>query len=137
MRRLSVILLFIIIVSNLFGQTVQVLNAKTGKPIEGVLLFTEKYSTQTTSEGKAQIKNFPENINILFQHSSFLKYTSTKEKIIKRGNIILLIEDPVRLDEIVVSVNRWEQSKAEIPYTIKAIKAEDILHVNPQTTADL
>ncbi|NOR73856.1 MAG: TonB-dependent receptor [Draconibacterium sp.] len=137
MRGLSITLLFIIIVSNLFGQTVQVLNAKTGKHIEGVLLFTDKYSTQTTQEGKAKIKNFPENINILFQHSSFLKYTSTKEKIIKRGNIILLIEDPVRLDEIVVSVNRWEQSKAEIPYTIKAIKAEDILHVNPQTTADL
>jgi len=37
----------------------------------------------------------------------------------------------------VVSINRWEQSKAEIPHTIKSIQVEDILHANPQTTADL
>ena len=121
MRRLLTILFFIFFISNLFGQTVQVLNAKTGKPIEGVLLFTERYSTQTNEEGKAIINNFPKNESILFKHSSFLKYTSTKEKIEKRGKIILLIEDPVRIDEIVVSVNRWEQSKSEIPHTIKQI----------------
>ncbi len=137
MTRLLTLLFFIFFISNIFGQTVQVLNAKTGKPIEGVLLFTERYSTQTNEEGKAIINNFPKNESILFKHSSFLKYTSTKEKIEKRGKIILLIEDPVRIDEIVVSVNRWEQSKSEIPYTIKTIQAEDILHDNPQTTADL
>ena len=137
MKRLLASLLFIFYISTLFGQTVQVLNAKTGKPIEGVLLFTDKYSTQTDEEGNAQINNFPENKSILFKHSSYLKYSTTKEKIERRSKIILLIEDPVRLDEIVVSVNRWEQSKSEIPHTIKSIQAEDILHVNPQTTADL
>lgn len=137
MRLLLTIIFFIFFISNLVGQTVQVLNAKTGKPIEGVLLFTDKYSTQTNEEGKAQINNFPDNKAILFKHSSYLKYSSTKEKIERRSEIILLIEDPIRLDEIVVSVNRWEQSKLEIPHTIKSIQAEDILHVNPQTTADL
>ncbi len=137
MRLLLTITFFIFFISNLVGQTVQVLNAKTGKPIEGVLLITDKYSTQTNEEGKAQINNFPNNKAILFKHASYLKYSSTKEKIERRSKIILLIEDPVRLDEIVVSVNRWEQSKSEIPHTIKSIQAEDILHINPQTTADL
>lgn len=137
MRGLLTIIFFIFLILNLNGQTVQVLNAKTGKAIEGVLLFTGEYSTQTDQAGKAQIDNFPAKCNILFQHSSFLKYTSTKEKIIKHSKIILLIEDPVRLDDIVISVNRWKQSKAEIPHTVKTILAEDVLHFNPQTTADL
>ncbi|NQU54573.1 MAG: TonB-dependent receptor [Bacteroidetes bacterium] len=137
MRRLLTFLFYLLFISNLLGQTVQVLNAKTGQPVEGVLLFSEKYSTQTDQFGKFQIGKFPEKSIILFKHSSFLHYTSTKEKIIRQSRIVLLIEDPIRLDEIVVSVNRWEQSKAEIPHTIKSIQVEDILHTNPQTTADL
>lgn len=137
MRRLLTTILFIFFASNLLGQTVQVLNAKTGKPIEGVLLLTEKYSTQTDQSGKAQIKIFHTKSTILFKHSSFLPYSSTIEKIIRQNKIVLLIEDPIRLNEIVVSVNRWEQSKEEIPHTIKSIQIDDILHVNPQTTADL
>lgn len=136
-RGLFTILLFIFLYSTLQGQTIRVLNAKTGQAVEGVVLFNEKYSTQTDSLGYAQLDNFPEKSIILFKHSSFLPFTATKEKIQKQGKIILLIEDPIRLDEIVVSVNRWEQSKAEIPHTIKTIQAEDILHANPQTTADL
>lgn len=129
--------MFIFLLQNLSGQTIQVLNAKTGQPVEGVLLFNEKYSTITDQSGKTQIEKFLTKSIIQFKHSSFLKYASTKEKIVRQSKIVLLIEDPVRLDEIVVSVNRWEQSKAEIPHTIKTIQAEDILHFNPQTTADL
>jgi len=125
------------LITNLYGQTAQVLNAKTGQPVEGVLLVSNKLSAQTDVEGKVQIDKFPEKSNILFKHSSFLRYSSTKEKIVRQGRIVLLIEDPIRLDEIVVSINRWEQSKTEVPHTIKSISVEEILHSNPQTTADL
>ena len=137
MKGLLLSVFFILVFTNLPGQTIQVLNAKTGKPVEGVVLIAEKTSTQTNSEGKAQIDKFPDKSSILFKHSSFLKYNSSKEKIKRQGLIVLLIEDPVRLDEIVVSVHRWEQSKAEVPHTIKSISAEEVLHSNPQTTADL
>jgi len=132
-----IILFSVLFISTLFGQSVQVLNAKTGQAIEGVLLFNEHFSTQTNQFGVAKLDNFLEKSIIIFKHSSFLDYTATKEKIEKQSLVVLLIEDPVRLDEIVVSINRWEQSKAEIPHTIKSIEAEDILHSNPQTTADL
>ncbi|MFV0266041.1 MAG: TonB-dependent receptor plug domain-containing protein, partial [Draconibacterium sp.] len=42
-----------------------------------------------------------------------------------------------RLDEVVVSVNRWAESKSEIPHYIQSIQAEQIQHYNPQTSADL
>ena len=137
---MKVILLFFtlsVIFLNLGAQTIFVINSKTGKAIEGVLLFTEKYSTQTNQNGSATIDNFDDNDRILFKHASYLKYYSTKEKIIKQGKTVLLIEDPVRLGEITVSANRWEQSKAEIPNKIATISTLETEHYNPQTTADL
>ena len=137
MKQLLFSILLTVIFSNVWGQSIEVINAKTGKPVEGVLVISESFTSQTDESGKVKLDIFNDQDNILFKHSSFLKFSSTKEKIIKRGKIILLIEDPVRLDEIVVSVNRWEQSKTEIPHKITSIRAEEVLHYNPQTTADL
>jgi len=132
---LSISFLFSII--SVFGQTVQIINARTGKPIEDALVVGQNVTAQSDKNGQVKLDKFSESEELLFQHSSFLKNTSTKEKIIRQGKMVLLIEDPVRLDEIVVSVNRWEQSKTEIPNNIKTIRAEEILQQNPQTAADL
>jgi hemoglobin/transferrin/lactoferrin receptor protein len=123
--------------AGLNAQTIQVLNTKTGQPIDGVLLYTEKFSTQTDQFGKAQLDYFTSADRILFKHSSFIDFHSTKAKIEKQGKIVWLIEDPIRLDEIVISANHWEQSKAEIPNKIVSISALETEHYNPQTTADL
>ena len=128
---------FILVTLIMNAQTIQVLNVKTGQPIEGVILITEKYTTQTDHSGKAKIDNFVLNDRILFKHSSYLNFHSTKEKIEKQGKIVWLNEDPIRLDEIVISANHWEQSKAEIPNKIVSISTSEIEHFNPQTTADL
>lgn len=124
-------------VVGLNAQTIQVLNTKTGQPIDGVLIYTEKFSTQTDQFGKAKIDNFTAADRILFSHSSYINFHSTKGKIEKQGKIVWLIEDPIRLDEIVISANHWEQSKAEIPNKIVSISASETEHYNPQTTADL
>jgi hemoglobin/transferrin/lactoferrin receptor protein len=136
-RILTVFLFLIAIIPSLQAQTISIVNAKTGKPVEGVLVISDKNTAQSDLEGKVNLSAFTTDENLKFQHASFLKYNSTKQKIVNQGGIVLLIEDPVRLNEIVVSINRWEQSKTEIPNKIKTINAEDILHYNPQTTADL
>lgn len=138
MKKLYLALSLSFLFVNLWGQTiVQVMNAKTGQAIEGVILITEHFSTQTNQDGKANIAAFGKHDKILFKHSSHLSMVSTREKIEKQGKVILLVESPVKLEEIVVSVHRWEQSTTEIPHTIKTISAEEVLHYNPQTTADL
>ena len=43
----------------------------------------------------------------------------------------------VELDEVVVSFNKWEQSRNEIPNRIEKINRTDVRLRNPQTTADL
>jgi hemoglobin/transferrin/lactoferrin receptor protein len=136
-RILFFLIFFLQFILSLNAQNIQVINANTGLPIEGVLLLSEKFSTQTDNQGKASIDNFSTTERILFKHSSYIDFHSFKEKIVKQGKIVWLKEDPIRLDEIVISANRWEQSKAEIPNKIVSIGATEILRYNPQTTADL
>ncbi len=137
-KKLYLIAIILLIGIYSFGQSyVKVVNAQTGQPIENVILFSDHFSTQTNVEGKANLDGFTEKEKILFKHSSFLSQTSTREKIEKSGKVILLVENPVKLDEIIVSVNRWKQDKTEIPHTVKTIQAEEVLHYSPQTAADM
>ncbi|RIH62987.1 TonB-dependent receptor [Mariniphaga sediminis] len=137
MKFLFVYAILLLFTFTLTGQTVQVITTRTGKPLEGVLVIGENFTFQTDIEGKVSLDNIKPDEKILFQHSSFLKFSSTKERIADRGNIVMLIEDPVRLDEVVISVNRWEQTKNEIPHKIHQIGAEEVLQNQPQTTADM
>lgn len=138
MKKLYLFLLFTFLISGLWAQTfVQVLDAKSGKPVEGVILIAETFSTQTDELGKAKLDAFQKTQKILFKHSSYLKLVTTREKIEKQGKVILLLSNPVKLQEVVISANRWKQDKTEISYTIHSIQAEEVLHYNPQTTADL
>jgi hemoglobin/transferrin/lactoferrin receptor protein len=129
-------LLFVVSV-NSSAQNIRVVNAATKEPVENVLVISKKYTTQTNAQGLVSLENIGKNEPLFFQHSSFLKITTTLEKIEAAGNIVELYEAPIRIDEVVISANRWEQVKTEIPFKIQNISSSDILHVQPQTTADM
>lgn len=120
-----------------YSQEVRLIDAKTGQPVEGVLLLSGNITAQSNENGFVSLNYFPDTGLILFQHSSFLPYSSTKEKILQQGKIILMMEDPVKLDEIIISANRWEQPRTEISNKIETLDATDLERYNPQTTADL
>lgn len=138
MKHLYLFFFLLLLVSRGVGQEIiRVFNAKTGLPIEGVLLVSEQFSTQTDENGQASLRGFSPTASIFFKHSSYLNLTSTALKIEQQGGQVYLEENPIKLDEIVVSVNRWQQSRAEIPHTVRTIQPEEILQSAPQTTADL
>ena len=43
----------------------------------------------------------------------------------------------VTLDEVVISVNKTEEKKSEVPYRVEVIKSKDIELINSQTSADM
>lgn len=137
MRALILIFLLFVIVAASDAQKIRVINASTQKPVENVLVISKEYTTQSDEEGWVSLENIGRTESLLIQHSSFLKITTTREKIEARGNIIELTEAPIKIDEIVVSASRWEQVKTEIPLKIHKISSSDILRGQPQTTADL
>ena len=42
-----------------------------------------------------------------------------------------------QLDEVVMSISKWEQQKKDIPQKLASISAQSIAFTNPQTSADL
>ncbi len=137
MKRTLILILLTLFYCVGWSQEIVVLDSKTGEGIEGVLIIGEGFTTQTNQFGKADISTVGEKDAIVFQHSSYLKYKTNKKNIWSANNKVFLVEDPVRLDEVIISVSRREQSKAEIPNKILTINAEEVINQNPQTTADL
>ncbi len=136
MKPLFIILLFIC--SQLANaQLVFVCDSKTGKPVEGVIIYADQLSVHTNKEGKADITSFKDALRITFSHSSYVKLRTNYQNLWSTNFVVRLLEDPVRIDEIVVSASRREQSRLEIPNKIITINRKDIDFQNPQTAADL
>lgn len=119
------------------AQTVFICDSKTGKPIEGVVILSELHKTQSDKDGKADISEFKNAAKIIFGHSSYVEIRTNYINLWSNNFVVKLQEDPVRIDEILISANRREQSRLEIPNKIISITRKDIEFRNPQTAADL
>ena len=135
----SIILFFILSISSNFAQNIKVLDEKSQKPISGVAVFNNDKSITgvTDFDGNVDVSNFSNIEKITFQHISHINLVLTKEEIIAAGNKVKLGVDSSALEEVVLSVSKFEQKKGEIPQKITSITSEDIMFSNPQTSADL
>ncbi len=119
------------------AQNITVIDKKTGEALEGVIVKSSELTKQTDESGTVNLDAFGDTDEILFILSSYLDQKTSKQKISTQKNTVFLTEDPIDIDEIVVSVNRWEQSRAEVPQSVVSISPADAMHYQPQTTADL
>lgn len=134
-----VLLCWAVAVQNFVGAQnyVTVFNAQTNQPIQGVVLQAGSKVAQTNASGKASLDLFDEDERIVFRHSSFIEVVTTPNKLKRHEYRLQMVESPVKIDEVLVSVNRWSQTRAETPQTILVIPAEDAVRYSPQTAADL
>jgi hemoglobin/transferrin/lactoferrin receptor protein len=130
-------LALVLITNTLWSQKVKVVDETDLQPISDVFIFSKANSALTDENGFGDLDQFSATEVLVFQHPSYVTRSLTKSEIIANGSIVKLHEDLIRVNEIVVSQNRWEQDKAEIPNKIEAIRSKDVSFYNPQTTADL
>lgn len=115
------------------------MDADTGEPILNVAIFNADKSkvALTDFDGNFDISSFSRNEKITFKHVNYEVLKTTKSILRKQGNKVYLIRKPEQLDEVVMSVSKWEQQKKDIPNKIATINARDIAFSAPQTSADL
>lgn len=121
----------------MLSQTVTVLDESNLQGIENVYIYNLSQSTLTNKSGKANIGLFAKNDTLIFQHPSFKTIARSYESIVNSNFVVRLSESVVDINEIVVSANRWEQKKNEVPNQISTISTKEITNSNAQTTADL
>lgn len=129
-------LLFVCLVQ---AQRVIVLDADTKAPISNVAVFNADKSkiALTGFDGYFDASVFSLGERISLKHISYELRRTSIALVKKQGNKIFLIMKPEQLDEVVLSVSKWEQQKKDIPNKIVSIDARSIAFGAPQTAADL
>ncbi len=139
MKQTPFVLLLIFLAKFSFGQQATILDSETQESIPGVVYYNYNKTKNGVSDfdGKISLDNFSSNETIHFQHTSYEKITSTKLQIQKNNGVVRLKPGSGQLDEIVLSVTRFSQSKNEITQSVVSISTQDAMFTQPQTTADL
>ncbi|GAA0872678.1 TonB-dependent receptor [Gangjinia marincola] len=131
--------LFLILSIYAYPQQITVVSAIDNRPLFNVAIYNEDRSKSalTDFDGIADISAFEENEILHFQHISHHLLTTTKIKILSNNTTVILQADDNQLNEIVLSVSKFQQKKKDIPQQIVSLTSEDIIIANPQTSADL
>lgn len=133
------ILLFLLFPFLILAQRVTVLDADTGAPVVNVAVYNRDKSKSAITDfsGHTELAAFDLNEKITFKHLSYEEFNTTRVKIARKGNRIYLTLKAEELQEVVMSVSKWEQQRKDIPQKIATIDAQSIAFSNPQTSADL
>ena len=139
MKKYLSVLIFIILTATVSAQQIFVLDLADSKPIKNVAVFNldGSKSVITDGNGLANASSFTESDTLIFQHPAYLDVILPFTIIKKLDFQVKLSKQSVSLDEIVVSANKWEQNKSEIPNKIETLDVAEISFNNPQTSADL
>ncbi len=136
-RWLTIILTLFLYIS-VSAQTVTILDKSTGGFIKNVAIFSNETSFTALSNeaGEFDMSEFTGR-NLVFQHTGY--YTKECEVDIIKSNsyVVLLKPRVIQLSQFVISANKWEQPKEEVPSKITTISKENIRRYNPQTAADV
>jgi len=121
------------------AQLITVLDADDGEVMPNVAVYNKDKSkiAITDLEGKFDASLFLDKERITLKHMGYQEYKTTKLQLQRQGHKANLIMKAHQLDEVVMSVSKWEQQKRDIPNRIVSLDAKSIAFTAPQTSADL
>ncbi len=121
------------------AQEITILDGDTKEPIPNVAIYNLDRSKTSLSgfDGRCDISVFGDKERITFKHLSYQIRKVTKNQLVRKRNIIYMVMKAEQLEEVIMSVSKWEQQKKDIPHKTTSINARQIAFTNPQTSADL
>ena len=121
------------------SQIITVIDNEDLKPVPDVAVLNESTTKfiYTNRTGNVDISSFKDEIFICFQHFTYERICLSLEEIRKMSYQVKLTRKIFAIEEFVVSANRWEQNRKEVPNKITSILKPSIDLQNPQTSADL
>ncbi|OQX72983.1 MAG: hypothetical protein B6D64_14475, partial [Bacteroidetes bacterium 4484_276] len=130
-------LLFLSLVS--FGQQVSVYNFTDLAPVQNVAIYNLGHtkSVLTDEKGVADISIFEATDTLMFQHTAYFTQIINMLELQEMNFSVGIAGRTIQLDQIIISANKWEQDREDIPNKITVVPAKEIAFENPQTSADL
>jgi hemoglobin/transferrin/lactoferrin receptor protein len=139
MYKKYVLWLFFGISSFGYSQSITIKDNETNEPLESVTISSEDNKTfvATNSKGEADVTNFVGLNKIAIRLFGFETQVVSYNHMRSASFQLLLSPSMFKMDEVVVSGNKWKQHSAEIPQKITVISDKERTLQNPQTAADL
>ncbi|MBU2900837.1 TonB-dependent receptor [Maribacter dokdonensis] len=139
--RMSKYLIIALLLFSCFGnaQKITVLDGDGKEQISNVAVFNKDKSkiALTDFDGVFNASVFGYKERITLKHVGYQEFNTTKQQLQRQGNKVYLVMKAQELDEVVMSVSKWEQQKRDIPNKIISLDARTITFTTPQTSADL
>ncbi|MCK0188681.1 TonB-dependent receptor [Arenibacter sp. F20364] len=133
-----VFIVVLLIFKGLMGQEIVILDEEDHQPIPNVIVYNSDKSRTALSnfDGKCDLSKFDQGERITFTHIGYQNFRSTKANVLRKGKLYLAL-NAEELEEVVMSISKWEQQKKDIPQKIAVINAKTIDFTASQTSADL
>ncbi len=140
MKKLPLLLIiFLACIRPVSGQVISIIDDEDMIPVQGVAVMntdrTEYYFSD--KQGKIDLSALAKYNEVCFHHFTYEYTCLTIGDIEKAGYTVKLKRKLFEIEEFVVSANRWEQSRREVPNRIATISLPVLTIQNPQTSADL
>ncbi|MEO9853484.1 MAG: TonB-dependent receptor [Reichenbachiella sp.] len=134
--RLLRIILLCLLTSSIQAQKLTLRDQKTKDPINkaSILLQNSKKIHFSDASGQVNFVKSEANERLIIDHPA---YKSLLLQGVFADSTVYLTEQVIEIDEVVISANKWEQDRAEVPNEILNISARQIEQNNPQTAADM
>ncbi|MBG0857949.1 MAG: TonB-dependent receptor [Bacteroidales bacterium] len=135
----NALITFLITSLNCYSQVITIIDNEDLKPIPDVVVLNESKTkfTYSNRSGKADISDFANEKIVCFQHTSYERVCLTPDEIDYAGFTVRLVRKIFAIEEFVISANRWEQNRNEVPNRISTILKPAVELQGPQTAADL
>ncbi|VXB38417.1 TonB-dependent receptor [Maribacter litoralis] len=138
---MSKYLIIALLLFSCFGnaQNITVLDGDSAEEVSNVAVFNKDKSkiALTDFDGVFNASVFGYKERITLKHVGYQEFNTTKQQLQRQGNKVYLVMKAQELDEVVMSVSKWEQQKRDIPNKIISLDASSIAFTTPQTSADL
>jgi len=123
---------------DLSGQSLRIIDAITGYPVQDVIAYDTQAKVNTTSDvnGHIDLSVFSPEDQVHFEH---IGYESLLFRIseLQSSTQLALYPDTQRLGEIVLSVSRTRDEKKRVSKQVAILSDRDIASVVPNTSAEL
>ena len=133
------LILFCLSGSFAYAQIVTLRDQEGGFPLERATLSSHDplASATTNADGQADISDFKGAPVIEIRMLGYKTLILSYEEVVKNLPVLNLKPALVKMEEVVVSATRWNQSSREVPMRIAGISSVQTALQNPQTAADL
>jgi hemoglobin/transferrin/lactoferrin receptor protein len=137
MKLQALLLVMWMALSTLQGQIIQVIDHTTRQAIPGVIIYNaNKLSITTNNKGFADLGLFKNDDTLRFRQYGY-EELAVARTVWSVSRVIELQPTVISKGEVVISANRWENEKQEVPNKIEKISMREAQLQNPQTAADL